>query len=101
MPDFVNTSIFALNRRRVVPLKSWFLNRKASSAVHPGDSSARRTFLKRLGLTASSLPLIGIFLLGCSPKDGAGDPPRARTADAGSAGARPDAAATASRGVIP
>src|SRR3982074_2095148 len=86
-----------------MPLNSCFLERKTSSTVQPVESTGRRSFLKRLGLAASSMALLGNFPLGWLPKARAGNPPPARTADAGSAGAgpRPDAATTASRGVTP
>jgi hypothetical protein len=84
-------------------LRSRFLKPKTSSTAQPSDSTGRRTFLKRSGLAASSLALLCNFPLGWSPKARAGKLPRARTADAGSAGVgpRPEAATTASRGVIP
>ena len=83
-----------------MPLNSCFLERKTSSTVQPVEGTGRRTFLKRSGLAASSMALLGNFPLGWLPKARAGNPPPARTADAGSAGAgpRPDAATTASRG---
>ena len=78
-----------------MPLSYCFQKRKTSSAVQPVERSARRTFLKRLGLAASSTTLLGNFPLGCN------NPPPARTADAGSASAGLDAATTASHGVTP
>jgi alkyl sulfatase BDS1-like metallo-beta-lactamase superfamily hydrolase len=80
-----------------MPLNSCFQKRKTSSTVQPVERSGRRGFLKRLGLAASSMALLGNFPLGCS------NPPPTKTADAGSAGAgpQPDAATTASRGVNP
>src|SRR5882762_1629259 len=84
-----------------MPLNSCFLERKTSSTVQPVESTGRRSFLKRSGLAASSMALLGNFPLDWLPKASAGNPPPARTADAGSAGPGPDAATTASRGVTP
>jgi Metallo-beta-lactamase superfamily len=84
-------------------LRSHFLRPQTSLTAQPSDSTGRRTFLKRSGLAASSLALLGNFPLGWLPKASAGNPPPERTADAGSAGAgpRPDSATTALRGVTP
>ena len=82
-------------------LRPRFPGRNASSTVRPSYNTGRRSFLTRSALAASSLAVLGIFPLAWWRKARADA--KARTADAGSAGAgpRPDAATTASRGVIP
>jgi alkyl sulfatase BDS1-like metallo-beta-lactamase superfamily hydrolase len=83
-------------------LRSRFLAWRTNSSAQAGDGTGRRRFLMRSGVAAGSLALFGLFPLAWLRKDPAGFPPRARTADAASAGAglRPEAATTTSRGAI-